>query len=191
MKTARSAILKHLLPAALLLLLCLTTAAFAACSGHDVPADSGTEASAQTDPASEPASLPDTDAPTEPATDPTAEPETETEPDTQAQGWHPETGVFNAGRVDYEPTFDGDGQIVSVKASPVGGNELGLDITDKKDLVGICYSVWFDAILGHAEGRVDHWYNVEEALAGVSAWGPPNAFHYWSKPALGYYRSSD
>ena len=191
MKHTNVKIARCLLPAVLLLCVCLAAAALAACSDSGTPAGSGTEASA---PAGVPTGIPTdpgTDDPTIPVTEPVTEPETEPEPDTEAQGWHPETGVFNEGHVDYEPTFDGDGHIVSVKATSVDGTDLGLDITDKKDLVGICYSVWFDAILGHAEGKVDHWYNVEEALAGTSAWGPPNAFHYWSKPALGYYRSSD
>ncbi|MCQ2428913.1 MAG: hypothetical protein MJ192_01150 [Clostridia bacterium] len=171
----------------LLLLLVLGIAALTltACAGGDVPAESDTEASAApTDPV--------TDVPTEPETE-TDAPETvpETEPVTEPPLWHPDTGVFNEGHIAYEPTYDDDGQIVSVRATSVDGTDLGLDITDKKDLVGICYSVWFDAILGHADGKVDHWYNVEEALAGTSGWGPANAFHYWSKPAQGYYRSSD
>ena len=68
---------------------------------------------------------------------------------------------------------------------------IGLDITHKNDLVSICYSIWFDAILGQSGGTVDNWYNVSEVLAGNQNWGPYAAFHYWSKPALGYYTSSN
>ena len=79
----------------------------------------------------------------------------------------------------------------TVTATPTEGNRLGLDITDKTDLVSICYSVWFDAILGQSGGTVDSWYNVSEVLAGNQNWGPSPQFHYWAKPALGYYSSSN
>ena len=29
--------------------------------------------------------------------------------------------------------------------------QYGLDITDKKDLVGICYTMWFNAVLGSGD----------------------------------------
>ena len=67
----------------------------------------------------------------------------------------------------------------------------GLNITNKQDLVSICYSVWFDAILGKSGGTVDNWYNVSEVLAGKQDWGPYPQFHYWAKPSLGYYCSSN
>lgn len=79
----------------------------------------------------------------------------------------------------------------TVTATPTAGNSLGLDITDKKDLVSICYSVWFDAILGKSGGTVDEFYDVSEVLAGNQQWGPVPSFHYWAKPALGYYSSSN
>ncbi len=79
----------------------------------------------------------------------------------------------------------------TVTATPTEGNALGLDITDKTDLVSICYSVWFDAILGSGEGKVESWHNITEILAGNQSWGGATAFHYWAKPAEGYYRSSD
>ncbi len=75
----------------------------------------------------------------------------------------------------------------AVSTTPAGG----LDITDRRGLVGICYSVWFNAILGKGEGCVSRWHNVSEVEAGREPWGPTNAFHYWSRPALGYYRSND
>lgn len=80
---------------------------------------------------------------------------------------------------------------VTITATPTEGNTLGLDITDKTDLVSICYSVWFDAILGKSGGTVDNWHNITEILAGKQDWGPAPSFHYWAKPALGYYSSSN
>ncbi len=80
---------------------------------------------------------------------------------------------------------------VTVTATPTAGNTLGLDITNKTDLVSICYSVWFDAILGSGTEKVEYWNNITEALANRQPWGGVTAFHYWAKPALGYYRSSD
>ncbi len=67
----------------------------------------------------------------------------------------------------------------------------GLDITNRRDLVGICYTVWFNAILGNRDTPVEVWHNVSEVEAGRQNFGPKNAFHYWGKPALGYYRSND
>lgn len=79
----------------------------------------------------------------------------------------------------------------TVTATPTEGNALGLDITDKTDLVSICYSVWFDAILGKSGGTVENWHNITEILAGKQEWGGAPSFHYWAKPALGYYCSSN
>lgn len=68
----------------------------------------------------------------------------------------------------------------------------GLDMTEKKDLVAICYSTWFTRILGKGEGKpAADPPNIAEALAGKRPWGGDYAFHYWGKPALGYYRSDD
>ena len=79
----------------------------------------------------------------------------------------------------------------TITATPTEGNTLGLDITDKTDLVSICYSVWFDAILGVSGSGVDDWNNITEILDGKKDWGPYPTFHYWAKPALGYYSSSN
>ena len=67
---------------------------------------------------------------------------------------------------------------------------VGLDITNKKDLISICYTTWFTRIhgLGTAEPNPR---NISEILAGRQEWGSVGQFHYWSKPALGYYRSHD
>ena len=69
--------------------------------------------------------------------------------------------------------------------------EVGLDITDRYDLVSICYSVWFDGILGEGSEPVTDFYNISEVLAGRQQWGNEGQFHYWGKPAQGYYRSTD
>ena len=70
-------------------------------------------------------------------------------------------------------------------------DEMGLDITNKSDLVSICYSVWFDGILGEGDDPVTDFYNISEVLAGRQEWGNEGQFHYWGKPAQGYYRSTD
>lgn len=70
-------------------------------------------------------------------------------------------------------------------------DEMGLDITNKTDLVSICYSVWFDGILGEGDEPVSEFYNISEVLAGRQEWGNEGQFHYWGKPAQGYYRSTD
>ena len=68
---------------------------------------------------------------------------------------------------------------------------VGLDITNKTGLVSICYSVWFDGILGTGTEPVTDFNNISEVLAGKRDWGGVTAFHYWAKPAQGYYRSTD
>lgn len=104
--------------------------------------------------------------------------------------------IFNSGK--NEKTKD-------VKAEPVGNAKLGLDITDKKDLVGICYTMWFNAIFGNGTSDISNYkYNVSNLLKeyeftaekGFSnaAGKTSNAmtkFHYWAEPAQGYYRSTD
>lgn len=66
----------------------------------------------------------------------------------------------------------------------------GLDITDKKDVISICYSTWFTKILGPGT-EAPNPPNIAEILAGRQEWGGVHQFHYWAKPALGYYRSHD
>ena len=81
--------------------------------------------------------------------------------------------------------------------------QYGLDITDKRDLVGICYTMWFNAVLGSGDTPVTHANNVTE-LTEQYGWSDEYgfgnaqeqhndlyAFHYWAEPAQGYYRSSD
>ena len=38
----------------------------------------------------------------------------------------------------------------------------GLDITHKTDLVGICYTMWFNAVLGSGDGPIENVPNVPE-----------------------------
>ena len=64
------------------------------------------------------------------------------------------------------------------------------DITFENDLVGICYSTWFNPVVKKGMPI----YNISEILKknpDKPKWGPLHAFHYWAKPALGYYRSDD
>jgi len=64
------------------------------------------------------------------------------------------------------------------------------DITRENDLVGICYSAWFNPVVKKGMPI----YNISEILKknpDKPKWGPLHAFHYWGKPALGYYRSDD
>ncbi len=63
----------------------------------------------------------------------------------------------------------------------------GLDITLKNDLVGICYSTWFDNALRDdvkptiiADEEKTNYKNVV-----------PNRFYYWAEPEPGFYKSSD
>ena len=78
-----------------------------------------------------------------------------------------------------------------ITAVPAEGVTPGLDMTDKTDLVSICYSVWFDGILGTGTEPVTDFNNITEVLEGKRDWGSVHAFHYWAKPAQGYYRSTD
>lgn len=92
-----------------------------------------------------------------------------------------------------------------VTAKPVEGHKLGLDITDKKDIVSICYSVWHNAINGMGTGPINnisdvtellktHDFTTEKGFVNKTTGVTNNAltkFHYWGKPAQGYYRSSD
>ena len=79
----------------------------------------------------------------------------------------------------------------------------GLDITHRTDLVGICYTMWFNAVLGSGTGPIDYVPNVTE-MTEKYGWSEQygfgnaekqhndiGAFHYWGKPAQGYYRSTD
>ena len=82
-------------------------------------------------------------------------------------------------------------EICSESETPPKEDEMGLDITNRQDLVSICYSVWFDGILGSGNEPVTDFYNIAEVLEGKKEWGSVGQFHYWGKPAQGYYRSTD
>ncbi len=183
----RNHICRHLSLVALALILLLCAGLWlTGCTDDNPPSDTSPEA------ATPAPTEPQTPAPTEPATDPVTDPVTEpvtepaTEPETTAPGWKPDMGVFNEGKVDYVKGEDG-----KVTATAREGYTLGLDITDRQDVIGICYSVWFDYILGPGTQPVTDWYNITEVLEGKRDWGPAPAFHYWAKPAQGYYRSTD
>lgn len=93
----------------------------------------------------------------------------------------------------------------TVKALPKDGHSLGLDITDRTDVISICYSVWHNAINGMGTGEIKNIADVTEMLKTYDfsaekgfvnkETGETNnvltKFHYWGKPAQGYYRSSD
>ena len=86
-----------------------------------------------------------------------------------------------------------------------GSSSEGLDITDKTDLVSICYTVWFNAINGNGTSAIKNVSNVSEMLKEYNftkengftskTTGKTNnaetKFHYWAEPAQGYYRSTD
>ncbi len=180
---------RHVCCVAGIVLLCLLSGCVSPTEppiGTDLPTEASTtvvtepSADAQTHVPTEPL----TEVPTEPPTDPVTE--ASTEPVTEAPGWFPDTGTFNEGKVTYEKQKDG-----TVKATPADGHTLGLDITDKTDIVSICYTTWFNAILGNGTEPIDSWYNITEIEAGRQEWGPSTAFHYWAKPEVGYYRSTD
>ena len=116
-------------------------------------------------------------APTDASTEAPAEPELL---------WEVDTGVFNEGKVTYTKAEDG-----SITATPSEGYSLGLDVTDKHDLVSICYSIWFDYIHRKTDTGVDYYHDISQILAGNKNWGGSPSFHYWAKPAMGYYCSSN
>ena len=66
--------------------------------------------------------------------------------------------------------------------------EYGLDITKKYDLIGICYTTWFNAIQNDPNYKFP---NITEILAGKGRFQKEGTFHYWAEPALGYYKSDD
>ncbi len=104
-------------------------------------------------------------------------------------------GCGEQGNDDNTPTSATTAQSALTTVKPIPQEPVkttpGLDITNRTDLVSICYSVWFDAILGSGTDPVTNWPNISEVLAGKQDWAPSPSFHYWAKPALGYYRSSD
>ena len=65
-----------------------------------------------------------------------------------------------------------------------------MDITNRNDLVGICYSNWFNPLIKDGVPI----YDISKILADNPEdpqWGPVGIFHYWAEPALGYYRSDN
>jgi len=68
----------------------------------------------------------------------------------------------------------------------------GLDITNMSNLVGICYSLWFNPVVNGSQ-IYDNTEIIKQAGISKTApqWGGYGAFHFWSKPAVGYYNSSN
>lgn len=74
-----------------------------------------------------------------------------------------------------------------------GDEEVFFDVENKTDLIGICYSTWFNPIINGAKvvnGKPAP-ADISRILAGEQEWGGLYEFHYWGEPALGYYRSDD
>ncbi len=61
------------------------------------------------------------------------------------------------------------------------------DIANKKGLVAICYSTWFDPVINSNSNPPI----IQDCLDGKRGWGSMNSFHYWGKPALGFYKSTN
>lgn len=68
-----------------------------------------------------------------------------------------------------------------------------LVLDNTADAVGICYSVWHNLAVGSGRTIYDNTdiLATAQATGNPPAWGPLNAFHYWGRPATGYYRSDD
>ena len=110
---------------------------------------------------------------------------TESESDTESSATQEDCSVEDSEYISESVTEAEENSIESEEEC------VGLDITDRYDLVSICYSVWFDGILGEGSEPVTDFYNISEVLAGRQEWGAAGQFHYWGKPAQGYYRSTD
>lgn len=77
----------------------------------------------------------------------------------------------------------------------------GLDITNKTDLVGICYTIWFNQIFGTNDTKpIKNVLNISEMIAQYGfnstvgfgeGHNSVNSFHFWAEPAQGYYYSTD
>ena len=94
-----------------------------------------------------------------------------------------------------EKTREGD-IMIELGREILHHNELdGLyfDVEDKTDLIGICYSTWFNPIIDGAKkvNGVPQPSDITKILNGEQDWGGIYEFHYWGEPALGYYRSDD
>ena len=108
---------------------------------------------------------------------------------------------FNDGKVTYAKNEEGN-----YIATPVGDNTLGLEIKDLSNLVGICYTMWFDnifpgddpidesTVLNIEKLKETCYFSKEKGFYDKETGKKRNstdAFHFWGKPAQGYYRSSD
>ncbi|MEV0847684.1 hypothetical protein AB0J21_17745 [Streptomyces sp. NPDC049954] len=78
-------------------------------------------------------------------------------------------------------------------AAPARAAAGPLVLDDTPDAVGICYSVWHNLAVGNGQTVYDNTeiLNAARSTGNPPAWGPLNAFHYWGRPAPGYYRPDD
>src|ERR1700728_1349046 len=62
----------------------------------------------------------------------------------------------------------------------------GAQATPAETKFAIYYAVWHcPAAQGNRDGR--RVYDIAKILQGQGPWGPVPEFHWWSKPAAGYY----
>ncbi|MFD0959764.1 hypothetical protein [Paenibacillus chungangensis] len=84
--------------------------------------------------------------------------------------------------------------LMPVRPAEAVSTEGALDITNMNNLVSINYSLWFNPVVPTGGGAVSDIHQILTD-SGVNktapVWGPLYNFHYWAKPALGYYRSDD
>ncbi|MEE4545092.1 hypothetical protein V2S66_24380 [Streptomyces sp. V4-01] len=88
----------------------------------------------------------------------------------------------------------GAGRASAASLTPAAALTAGPLVLDGTvDAVGICYSVWHNLAAGPGVAVYDNTdiLNTSHATGNPPAWGPLNAFHYWGRPATGYYRSDD
>jgi hypothetical protein len=88
----------------------------------------------------------------------------------------------------------GAGRASAASARPAAAASTGpLVLDNTADAVGICYSVWHNLAAGNGVTIYDNTdiLNAAQASGNPPAWGPLDAFHYWGRPATGYYRSDD
>jgi hypothetical protein len=62
----------------------------------------------------------------------------------------------------------------------------GVQAASASTKFGVYYAVWHCPVAqGNADGRPIH--DIARILRGQQAWGPVPEFHWWNKPAAGYY----
>lgn len=79
-----------------------------------------------------------------------------------------------------EPNFNRSPNYSVSENSGSGAITGTFDIKDKKDLVAIMYSTWFDMILP----------SNPQIISNTSSYSS-NKYYFWGEPAIGFYKSSD